>query len=478
MTSVPTTMTGGLPANRAGGSSANVPAPAPSAMGGSIDPIKLVNKYKWLLAAAAVVGMFAGVGAHFLLLRVAPVWTPKAVIKCLPGQTDILQNINMTSDIELSRFIQTQARLMTSDAVLQRLALSSQLREKAKVWCQQFYKLDPNTGSENFNDKAALEKLRSTVKARVIPQTSLVELSVSWRDRDDTTELCRLVTDQYIKLITDESEDYTRNTTKAFRDAIDGIEKEMTQLRNRRESLIKDEKVQSIDDARNQQAVELQAVNEVLLTKTQDREGLLKQLAPLQAMSDTGDIVYPDDMIEEADRDPQVQDARSRVRLIETQRQMLINKGALARPPGVPAERGGPQGSAGHVGRGAASGAHEDLPGQVAATADGEVGAGGADRRPDDEAEQDLGSADRVDDDPDPAGGDRAEDGGPPEAEGGQRPGDAEDDRAGGPARGEARAGAGPGASADGDDLPATEAAGPGGDDADGAAGGRDGAGA
>ncbi len=327
MTSVPTTMTGGLPANRAAGSSANVPAPAPSAMGGSIDPIKLVNKYKWLLAAAAVVGMFVGVGAHFLLLRVAPVWTPKAVFKCLPGQTDILQNINMTSDIELSRFIQTQARLMTSDAVLQRLSESSQLRDQAKVWCQQFYKLDPNTGQEVFNSKAALEKLRSTVKARVIPQTSLVELSVSWRDRDDTTTVCRLVTDQYIKLITDESEDYTRNTTKAFRDAIDGIEKEMTQLRNRRESLIKDEKVQSIDDARNQQAVELQAVNEVLLTKTQDREGLLKQLAPLQAMSDTGDIVYPDDMIEEADRDPQVQDARSRVRLIETQRQMLINKG-------------------------------------------------------------------------------------------------------------------------------------------------------
>lgn len=325
MTSVPTTMTGGMPMARGAGSAA---APAAPAAMGTIDPIKLVNKYKWLLVAAGFLGAVLGVGAHYLFLQVAPVWTPRAVFKCLPAQqTDILQNVNLTSDTELTRFIQTQARLMTGDAVLQRLAESSQLRDQAKVWCKQFYKLDPNTGQDVFNTKAALEKLRDTVKARVIPQTSLIELSVAWRDRDDTTTVCKLVSDQYMKLLADESDDYTRNITKAFRDAIDSIDKEMTKERSRREGLIKDEKVQSIDDARSQQAVELQAVNEVLLTKTQDREGLLKQLAPMQAMNDAGDIVYPDDMIEDADKDPQVQEARSRMRLLETQRQMLVNKG-------------------------------------------------------------------------------------------------------------------------------------------------------
>lgn len=328
MTSVPTTMSGGLPAARPTAIAASQASPAPSAMGGSIDPIKLVNKYKWLLAGAAVLGGVVGVGSHFLLLNLAPLWTPKAILKCLPAPSgDIVQNINLTSDIELSRFIQTQARIMTGDAVLQRLAESSQLRDQAKVWCKQFYKLDPNSGQEVFNTKAALEKLRDTVKARVIPQTSLMELSVAWRDRDDSTTVCRLVTDQYIKLITDESDDITRNMTKAFRDTIESVDKTMTQLKNKRESLIKDEKVQSIDDARSQQAIELQAVKEVLLEKTQSREGLLKQLVPLQEMNDKGDIVPPDDMLEEADRDPQVQESRSRVRLIETQRQMLINRG-------------------------------------------------------------------------------------------------------------------------------------------------------
>jgi uncharacterized protein involved in exopolysaccharide biosynthesis len=64
---------------RTGIAPAQSASPMSSAAGaagsGSLDLIKLLLKYKWLLVATVLIGAALGAAAHFALMRVYPRWT-------------------------------------------------------------------------------------------------------------------------------------------------------------------------------------------------------------------------------------------------------------------------------------------------------------------------------------------------------------------------------------------------------------------
>jgi hypothetical protein len=136
--------------------------PNAPAVGGSIDPIKLLNKYKWLLAAATVAGAIMGVAAHFAFLKVYPVWTPRTVFMCLPAQNDSTNGGEVQqNDPELARFMQTQSRVMTQDDVFEDVARNPELPNDAKNWSQRFMKIDASTGTERFGGRRGDEGQRA-----------------------------------------------------------------------------------------------------------------------------------------------------------------------------------------------------------------------------------------------------------------------------------------------------------------------------
>lgn len=309
-------------------------APAPAAAG-SIDPIKLLNKHKWLLGGAAVAGAALGVALHFVFLKVYPVWRPVAMFNILPAQTsmDFAQSQIQSNDLELTRFMSSQVKLMTDDVVLEKVVshpdLMSERADKQMLvrWSSQFYKTDPETGLRAFDHGAALDDLKDKLAARAIPTTSYVQMSFSWREREPATEVLRLCCNVYQQLLRDQTENRTNRSTKSLRETLDRIDKEIIEWKDRRSTLIRDNKVGSIDSQSNDTLLELQGVNDELLQRLQSLQQVQKDLGGYRDLeAQTGTRVYPDELKQEAERDPQVMEAAARVRATETHEQALINR--------------------------------------------------------------------------------------------------------------------------------------------------------
>src|SRR5262245_33367892 len=165
-------------------------APAPTtgiAPLGAIDPIRLLNKHKWLLVAAAVIGAGLGTAAHFTLRRLYPQWRPIALFQCLPAQQTASEMAPQVNTDEMSRFMQTQLRLMTSDTVYARVAEDPALQGSAPNWSKYYEARDAKTGVPKFDSVECAQDLKDYVSARVIAQTTLIELSVRGADRYETT---------------------------------------------------------------------------------------------------------------------------------------------------------------------------------------------------------------------------------------------------------------------------------------------------
>ncbi len=322
MTSVPTTASAASLQPRAG-------APAQGAPLGALDPIKLFNKYKWVLLITGFIGAVLGVAAHLVLVRVYPVWKPIAILKCLSPQRASGEDILAPSAEEMAKFMATQAKMVSQDAVLSRLASNPALQSEATKWCKPFYVPDQASGRDVFDHIAALEELRDSVRARVIPQTYFIELSMSNRHKEDATTILRLVTDTYMKVIQDEGSSQSRDRIQAMLDSIKRSEEEIDTWRRKREQLIRDGKVTGTIAERNAAVIaELQGVNDELLSRATSVQQVKQEIEMMdERLKSPAGIVYPDEILEESERDPQVLDAVRSVQAYEQSKQGMLNQG-------------------------------------------------------------------------------------------------------------------------------------------------------
>ncbi len=304
-------------------------APAGPATGSStIDPVKLLNKHKWTLLVASVIGAAMGVAAHFALLRVYPVWKPVAIFRCFPPQSDPTSSALFTNIEEMNKFMATQARQISQDVVLRRLAQSPELQDQAKKWCARFYMTGAD-GLPVFDEVKALKELRETVKARVVPTTYFIEVSMGYRDREDATTIVRLVSNTYLRVLTEEGGQISDSAVRAMREAIKRLDDDADAQRRRRDNIVKEYSIPgSIRDRSDAIVAQLQGVNEELLTRRANLQAASNQVDAFEQRlaSPTGDR-YTDDMVAESERDPQLAEANQRVNALETERQSLRNRG-------------------------------------------------------------------------------------------------------------------------------------------------------
>ena len=136
-------------------------APVSSAGMGSLDPIKLLSKYKWLLVAATVVGAVLGFAGNYAWAKLHPIYRSSVLFQCSAPVTGAgVENGNMFVEVKMTRFMGTEARSMTSDTVLQRVVEDPEIRN-IKKWSAPFMMPD---GS--FNKEEALKALRDTVMSK------------------------------------------------------------------------------------------------------------------------------------------------------------------------------------------------------------------------------------------------------------------------------------------------------------------------
>lgn len=323
MTSIPTTPSTSMP----------IPGtrPAPAVPGGAgaplaaLDPVKLLNKYKWLLAGAAAVGMAIGLAAHFALASFYPTYKASALFNCLPPVTSLRgDDINFVSENEMLRFMQTQARMMTQEAVLQAVVEDPALRRDAPKWSKRF---EENEGA-TFNTVKALEELKDTIRASVIPQTSLIELSASYRDRFDATQLVTLVRTKYMNLLQEQGRAAREERTRTVRTQLDRIESDILVQTQKRENLITKEQVAALNESTDATRVEIGQVSDDLVKTQQQLEAMRKSRDQMETELSRpgGAMAFGDELVATIGRDPRIQEIQSEKQRLENLLQSLLNQ--------------------------------------------------------------------------------------------------------------------------------------------------------
>ncbi|MBX3388688.1 MAG: AAA family ATPase [Phycisphaeraceae bacterium] len=301
-------------------------APSGGAGGVTIDPIKLLMKYKYILAGAAGVGMVLGVVAYILLLKFRPVWTSSAVFEAFTPTANIVSPTGvgtMESQNEIERFMLTQARQMTREDVLMRVATDPRLIREAQSWASQFEeggKLDTTAAVKELQDKVA--------RTRIIPGTRLIELSASCRWKEDSTALAKLLREAYMT----ELRRVAGSSTLTQRDQIQAqLEKfniELRDLQTRRDALLRDANVTSSSEQGSETMQRLYILNTQILdvqNQIQLRRVMIKQLQ--DQLDNPAGIQYTDQIKSEVEEDPLIIHIKQGIQSAESELKGMLMRG-------------------------------------------------------------------------------------------------------------------------------------------------------
>lgn len=303
---------------------------APAGGGGvggvSIDPIKLLMKYKYILAGAAGVGMVLGVVAYILLLRFRPVWTSSAVFEAFTPTSNIVSPTGvgtMESQNEIERFMLTQARQMTRDDVLNRVATDPRLMREAPSWSSQFEE------GGMLDTAAAVKELQNYVaRTRIIPGTRLIELSASCRWKEDSTALAKLLREAYMTELRRVAGSSTLTQRDQLQAQLEKFNTELRDLQTRRDALLRDANVTSSSEQGSETMQRLYLLNTKILevqNQIQLTQVSIKQLQ--DQLDNPAGIQYTDQIKIEVEDDPIIIHIKTGIQSAESELKGMLMRG-------------------------------------------------------------------------------------------------------------------------------------------------------
>jgi hypothetical protein len=216
------------------------PSGAPSPGGGAptIDPIKLLKKWKYVLAASVMMGGVFGIVGHFAWLFVYPIYESTVTFEALPPQSETLLEQQTIDEDALEQFMATQADRMLSDTILERVAQDPRLQAEAPNWTDKFMQDD---GSFDFVE--AMDKLDKIVSARPVGGTFYVRMKVAWKNPTDAAGMARLLREAYQTDLANQRSSENSDRRSAISDSIQETERKIENLNERRSRLIRDEEI-------------------------------------------------------------------------------------------------------------------------------------------------------------------------------------------------------------------------------------------
>lgn len=289
--------------------------PAPQAGTPTIDPVRLLRKYKLVLAAAVVLGVAIGVGAHFAFLYTIPKFESFVLYEMRPVKQDAGERQGQYDEEELERFMQTEAAKMTSDRVLQATVERPELRTEAAGFLRPF--LDPN-GAVNFRE-ARLE-LEDLVRAGVIPETQFVRLSVRTANPEEAFTLTRLLREEYESVLSGPELNKIRNQQDAIQRTVQQLDTEIRDLQQDREDILRENGIDSLDSRTSEASGKLNGVNATLTEvgiEIQSFDSILRRMQT-QASSPAGPQ-YDDELRANVESQPLIQNLKQMVASLESE---------------------------------------------------------------------------------------------------------------------------------------------------------------
>ncbi len=296
MTTVPTTMSQNIRTQAQ-------PAPAPAA-GMGVDPVKLILRNKWLLAGALAAGIVLGGISHYVAMYTYPMYRPRALFECFPPETspwELSGAGGAVSNEEVGTFMQTQVRLMTSEELVQSVVDSQKLRDIAPKWADRFKK-----SNGDYDTTKMFRAFESDLRAKVLTQTRLIEMTFTWKDKEEAADVVKLVMNEHMERVRRKNDIQFKERTDALNKTIEDAKREVLLLQAAQANLIRDKKVDSVDQRLTEANIKLELVNTKLSELTGQQKDIETRIKIREAQKnhESGIPQIPEEIKSRVSRDP------------------------------------------------------------------------------------------------------------------------------------------------------------------------------
>lgn len=303
------------------------PSSAPVGAGGvAIDPVKLLMKYKYILGGAGGLGLVVGVVLYIVMLKLSPTWTSTVIFEAFTPNANIVNPTAVgtgESQNEIERFMLTQARQMTREDVLNRVASDPRLAREAPNWAAKF-----DEGGK-IDQVAAVRELGDGVaRTRIIPGTRLIEMSASCRWREDATALAKLLKEAYMTELRKIATGSTQTQRDQLSAQIERFSNELRDMQNRREGLLRDNNLSTLGEQGSETLQNLYLLNSNILETQKEaelRKVSIKQLE--DQLNNPSGIQYTDFIRNEVEQDPLIISIKQEMQRIEAELKGMLLRG-------------------------------------------------------------------------------------------------------------------------------------------------------
>ncbi len=286
------------------------PRPGPPGAGAqSFDPLKLLQKYKFILVFAVIAGAIIGVAGHFFLSKFFPKYRSNVLFECTPVQTDIsVQGIENIDEDEMERFIGTQVETLKGERVRTDILNDPRLASEAPGWYSKY------ETRGRFDVVQAYEDIEKIIRANAIPNSYLIELSVSVGSKEDAAGLVRLVRENYLRILTSGNSSTSTKQKEQLRKSITDADARVTELMNRRNRLLEEMNMNTADVQDSAEAEMLRQINAQILVLEQQIEAyqIILKNDESQLKKETS-IVYDATMRMQVEQYPQILNLKQRI---------------------------------------------------------------------------------------------------------------------------------------------------------------------
>ncbi|MEO1279870.1 MAG: hypothetical protein AAFV77_13005, partial [Planctomycetota bacterium] len=313
MTIASTTTNGSL--NGSHGSSGGGGSQIGTKAASSVDPLRVLRKYKFAFVIAAIIGGVLGVGAHFALAEFRPTWSTPVIYKCYPPQTEPNPDELRIDDDEFERFMATESAMMVSENVLRVAVENPRLLNEAPRWISRY-----TEGGVVDIGRAAIA-LEEQVGARVMPGTDLISMTVRWRDRDEVATIAEVLSSAYLQDLRRRGSRSMSERRDAVEQAIRGLEDDFSQADRRRSELVSSAQMDVLDINQSQERAEMMIVIGAFQELGLQLEAVLSQKAEMEAqLGNPGGLQFNETLRAQVELQPLVQNLRSQVVFLQAQR--------------------------------------------------------------------------------------------------------------------------------------------------------------
>jgi len=275
----------------------------------AFDPIKMLLKYKFVLVGAMILGSVVGVAAHFFFLFFFPGFTSTVLFECSPASTDIaVISVDTIDEDEMARFMGTQVETLKGELVMNSVLADPRLATEAPSWHSQYVRRG------RFDVVEAYEDIEKIIKAYSIPNSYLIELSVTIGDKEDAAGMVRLVKENYLRILTSGTNSTVTEKKEQIRKSIAASNSALNELTNRKNRILQDEIIGSVDSNDSAEAEMLRLLNAQIIGLQQQNEAYQVILANDEAqLKKETPIVYDSILRQQIEQHPQILNLKQRL---------------------------------------------------------------------------------------------------------------------------------------------------------------------